>query len=179
MARQAIDAKGLPTFSGLPKEWPAAVFLEQFESTTKECQFSNAENTARLGKSLKGRAKDTVSALLALPGNVDPVISTLQKRFGRPEFMVQSLIEKAKAMKSFCEGDMIGIIDFTNAVVNLSSTMELIKKRWTSMKSGTEATIGCKIAVCSSASMGRIRQQILWKFGSDPTRFFALAIRQS
>ena len=125
VARQAIDAKELPTFSGLPEEWP--VFLEHFESTTKECQFSNAENMARLRKALKGRAKDTVSALLALPGNVDRVISTLQRRFGRPEFIVQSLIEKAKAMKSFREGDMIGIIDFANAVVNLSSTMELLK----------------------------------------------------
>ena len=125
VARQAIDAKELPTFSGLPEEWP--VFLEHFESTTKECQFSNAENMARLRKALKGRAKDTVSALLALPGNVDRVISTLQRRFGRPEFIVQSLIEKAKAMKSFRGGYIIGIIDFANAVVNLSSTMELLK----------------------------------------------------
>ena len=46
VARQAIDAKELPTFSGLPEEWP--VFLEHFESTTKECQFSDPENMARL-----------------------------------------------------------------------------------------------------------------------------------
>ena len=51
VARQAIDAKELPTFSGLPEEWP--VFLEHFESTTKECQFSNAENMARLRKKVE------------------------------------------------------------------------------------------------------------------------------
>ena len=125
VARRAVESRELPTFSGLPEEWP--VFFEHYEASTRECQFSDAENMARLRKALKGRAREAVSALLALPGNVTNVMRTLQRRFGRPDFIVQSLIEKAKGMPAVREGDLLALIDFGNAVGNLVSTMELVR----------------------------------------------------
>ena len=65
--------------------------------------------------------------MLALPGNVDKVITTLRRRFGRPDYIVQSLIEKAKVTPAVKEGDLLSLIDFANAVGNLVSTMELLK----------------------------------------------------
>ena len=78
-------------------------------------------------KALKGKAKDTVSSLLSLPGNLTQVIKTLERRFGRPGFLVESLINRTKSLPSPRDGDMVGLIDFSNAVTNLGSTMELLK----------------------------------------------------
>ena len=125
VARQVVETRELPTFSGLPEEWP--VFFEHYEASTQECQFSNAENMARLRKALKGRVRVAVSALLALPGNVTNVMQTLQRRFGRPDFIIQSLIEKAKGMPAVREGDLLSLIDFGNAVGSLVSTMDPLK----------------------------------------------------
>ena len=125
VARQSLASKELPSFSGDPEEWP--VFFEQFRASSAECRFSQAENMARLRKALKGKAKDTVSSLLSLPGNLTQVMETLERRFGRPDFIVESLINRTKSLPSPRDGDMVGLIDFSNAVSNLVSTMELLK----------------------------------------------------
>ena len=91
VARQAVESRELPTFSGLPEEWP--VFFEHYEASTRECQFSDAENMARQRKALKGRAREAVSALLALPGNVTNVMQTLQRRFGNA---IQNFLKSTK-----------------------------------------------------------------------------------
>ena len=66
VARQAVESRELPTFSGLPEEWP--IFEEHFQTSTRECQFSDAENMARLRKALKGRARESVSAFVGPTG---------------------------------------------------------------------------------------------------------------
>ena len=44
-----------------------------------------------------------------------------------PDFIVESLINRTKSLPSPRDGDMVGLIDFSNAVTNLVSTMELLK----------------------------------------------------
>ena len=101
-------------------------FYEQLKSSTKECKFSDAENMARLRKALKGKARETVSAMLTLPGNLNRVIETLERRFGRPDTIIECMVEKTKALSAPSEGDMVGLIDLSNAVTNLVTTMELL-----------------------------------------------------
>ena len=65
--------------------------LSHFQNSTKECGFSNAENLARLHKSLRGKVKDAVQAFLKVPDNVPDVIRSLERRFGQSDTIVQSL----------------------------------------------------------------------------------------
>lgn len=92
-ARHAIP-KELPTFSGKPEEWP--VFISNFESSTRVCGFSNDENMLRLQRALKGKAYEYVSSQLLLPELVPEVIATLQMVFGKPEFLINSILEKIR-----------------------------------------------------------------------------------
>ncbi|XP_017481567.1 PREDICTED: uncharacterized protein LOC108370698 [Rhagoletis zephyria] len=62
----------LPTFSGLPEEWQ--VFVEAFESTTRDFEYSNLHHIMRLRDALKDRAKETVEALLANSNNVATIM---------------------------------------------------------------------------------------------------------
>ena len=55
---------------------------------------------ARLRKAFKGKAKDTVTSFLSLPGNLTQVMETLERRFGRPDFIVESLINRTKSLSS-------------------------------------------------------------------------------
>ena len=74
-----------------------------------------------------GRANDTVSAMLTLPGSLDTVIATLRRHFGRPDFVVQIMIDKAMTFGNLKQGDMLGFVDFSNAVSNLVAIMQLLK----------------------------------------------------
>jgi len=68
IARQAAG-KDLPNFDGKPEEWPT--FLSQYNTTNDLCEFSEEEKLIRLQRCLKGKARDTVSSLLNLPGSVN------------------------------------------------------------------------------------------------------------
>ena len=109
MARQTDSS--LLTFSGAATEWP--VFYQLFTTSTDACAFSDVENLARLNKSLKGKARELVQALLAIPQNVPSIIRTLQMRYGRQDIIVRSLIKKVQALPSV---DDKNLIDFAVAV---------------------------------------------------------------
>ena len=81
----------------------------------------------RLRKCLKGKARETVAAMLAVPDNLTMVMACLERRFGRPDVIVQALIKRARSLTSPKNGDMIGLIDLSNADTNLVSTMQLLK----------------------------------------------------
>lgn len=72
IARQGFN-KDLPIFTGEPTEWPN--FIIQFEETTNMCEFSDRETMQRLQKCLKGKARDSVHALLNLPDQLNQVMS--------------------------------------------------------------------------------------------------------
>ena len=74
----------------------------------------NAENLARLHKSLRGKAKDAVQALLTVPDNVPDVIRSLERRFGRTDAIVQSLIDKAQQLPAIGEGHLEPSVDLAN-----------------------------------------------------------------
>lgn len=120
-ARQAIS-KELPLFSGKPDEWP--IFLSAFTNTTTMCGYTDGENTARLQKCLSGKAYDAVKSLLMHPANVNRVISTLRMRFGHPEAIVHSLVEKINSLPALREDKLETIMDFAVEVQNFCSIVD-------------------------------------------------------
>ena len=122
VARQSAS-KDLPLFSGAPAEWPA--FHVQFQSSTSECQYSYPENLARLQKSLWGKAKEAVQALLTVPDNVPDVMKTLEMRFGRPELVIRTLIAQTRQLKAV-KDDLDSLMEFASMVNNMVSTMKLL-----------------------------------------------------
>lgn len=120
-ARQAIS-KELPAFSGKPDEWP--IFFSAFSNTTAMCGFTDGENTTRLQKCLTGKAYDSVKSLLMHPSNVKRVIATLRMRFGQPEAIVQSLIERINTLPTLREDKLETIMDFAVEVQNFCSIVD-------------------------------------------------------
>ncbi|XP_065095606.1 uncharacterized protein LOC135717443 [Ochlerotatus camptorhynchus] len=84
----------LPKFSGDPEEWP--IFYSSFKNTTEVCGYTDAENLARLQRSLGGSALEAVRSRLLLPESVPYVMETLHKFYGRPEILISSLLKKVR-----------------------------------------------------------------------------------
>eukprot|EP00117_Sycon_ciliatum_P023537 scpid9252/ scgid19987/ len=123
MARQAAG-KDLPQFAGQPEEWP--IFKKMFDTTTRDCGFSHAENLSRLHRALKGKARDAVQFMLAVPDNVPEILATLQERFGRPEHVVHHLITRAQSFRTLRADDFEQLVEFSTAVRGLVQTMKLM-----------------------------------------------------
>ena len=123
-ARQSSVSTKLPFFSGQADEWP--LFLSVYRASTEQCGFTNAENAQRLQASLKGPARDAVRLMLSIPDNLETVISTLERRFGRPELVIADLVTKARSMKPLRTEDLNGLMEFTTAVNNIVMTMRLL-----------------------------------------------------
>ncbi|XP_043066490.1 uncharacterized protein [Drosophila bipectinata] len=119
-ARQAIP-KDLPTFSGDPEDWP--LFISTFEHSTTAAGYTNVENMLRLQKSLKGKARDLVRDKLLLPNLVPEVISTLKMFFGRPEHILERMVEKVRRLAS-PKDRLEALIEYALAVRNVCATME-------------------------------------------------------
>lgn len=123
LTRQGID-KDLPIFSGHYEEWPN--FIAQYKVTTNICKFSDAENLIRLQKCLKGEAKETVQALLISPLNIQKIITTLSNRFGRSEYIIETLLEKVRTFQTFKDDNFDQIISFANNIQNIVATIETL-----------------------------------------------------
>jgi hypothetical protein len=117
--------RDLPNFDGNPMEWP--LFVSQFNMTTKTDRVSQEDNIYRLQKCLKGKAKEAVQSMLLVAGNVDLVLKTLERRFGRADVVVESLIQKVKGVPACKDGKPEMFIDLSDMLNNLVSTMVNMK----------------------------------------------------
>lgn len=93
---------------------------------TSVAGYSHVENLVRLQACLKGRAKELVKSKLMLPTMVPEIIQTLRMYFGRPEHILERVIEKARKLPSTKE-KLESMIDFALSVKNIYSTMEACK----------------------------------------------------
>ncbi|XP_075145994.1 uncharacterized protein LOC142220640 [Haematobia irritans] len=96
-ARQVIP-KELPNFDGNPEDWP--LFISNYRNSTEIAGYSDGENLMRLQSCLRGRAKELVKSKLLIPSMVNEIIQTLEMCFGRPEHILDSMIEKATKTRS-------------------------------------------------------------------------------
>ncbi|XP_052871044.1 uncharacterized protein LOC128276627, partial [Anopheles cruzii] len=115
-ARQSLP-KDLPDFSGDPAEWPT--FISSFNFSTNACGFQNGENMIRLQRCLKGAAKEAVRGRLLLPSSVPSVIHVLQRRFGRPELLLDVLIDRVRKTPSPRADDLESLIEFGEVAQSL------------------------------------------------------------
>lgn len=113
--------KGLPPFDGSPDKW--SLFFSSYNRSTNICGFSNAENLERLTSSLKGSALDAVRNCLTLEDNVPRVIETLKMLFGRPDFIINDLLEKLRKDSRPKFDNIESIIKYSLQVENITDTM--------------------------------------------------------
>ncbi|XP_055543149.1 uncharacterized protein LOC129728719 [Wyeomyia smithii] len=126
IAARQVTGKDLPVFSGNPEDWP--MFIRIFEETTNACGFSNVENQVRLQKCLRGDALETVRSRLLMPEGVPHVIKTLEMRFGRPELIIRSMLERIHRLPSPKPDRLETLIDFGLAVHNLVVHLQAAKQ---------------------------------------------------
>ncbi|XP_054272891.1 uncharacterized protein LOC128993157 [Macrosteles quadrilineatus] len=108
----------LPNFSGRPDEWP--MFFSAFENTVK--LYSDDDNLARLRNCLEGEAFKMVKPLFVSSKNLHAIIKTLQMRFGRPEFIIESIMNQTRMLAPVTEDDIVGLIEFSTTILNFTST---------------------------------------------------------
>ncbi|XP_055587983.1 uncharacterized protein LOC129740353 [Uranotaenia lowii] len=122
MAARKTFGGNLPSFSGNPLDWP--VFISHFTFTSEACGFNNGENMLRLQRCLTGAAWESVRSRLILPTSVPSVIETLRERFGKPEVIIESLIERVKNTAPPRADRLASFIDFGTMVQALCDHIE-------------------------------------------------------
>lgn len=110
----------LPTFSGDCKEWP--LFEAVYKRTTQDGRFSDRENIERLGKALKGEARETVVNLLMFSEEAQEIMDELSKVYGRPERVIVGLMSDILAMKPPKEQPEYKLRDFAVKVRNFAAS---------------------------------------------------------
>lgn len=125
LSREEIAArhvvKELPKFDGTPKHWPA--FITSFDRSTNLCGFNYGENLERLNQSLVGNALIAVKSSLLMEDNVPRIMETLKLLYGKPEYIINNLLEDLK--KSPCPSfeSIDSILKFSLDIENISMTM--------------------------------------------------------
>lgn len=112
----------LPMFTGRAEEWP--MFIETFRSTTAAYGYSNLENNIRLQKCLSPEVKQTVECLLIHSYNVDRVIETLQRKYGRPGMLIRSQIQNVRELPPLQEANLEHLETFATQVLNLATFLD-------------------------------------------------------
>ncbi|XP_055633239.1 uncharacterized protein LOC129773625 [Toxorhynchites rutilus septentrionalis] len=120
-ARQVLP-RDLPFFGGDPEDWP--IFISSFLNSTVACGFNSAENLARLQRCLKSVAYESVKSRLLLPESVPHVINTLYLLYGRPELLVNTLLEKVRAVQPPKAEKLETLIEFGMVVQSLCDHLE-------------------------------------------------------
>ncbi|XP_029731987.2 uncharacterized protein LOC109429392 [Aedes albopictus] len=126
IAARQVTGKDLPAFNGNPEDWP--MFIRTYEETTIACGFTDVENLVRLQKCLRGIALESVRSRLMMPAGVPHVIKTLQMRFGRPELIIRSLLERIRRVPAPKPERLDTLIDFGLAVENLVVHLQAAKQ---------------------------------------------------
>ncbi|XP_055597343.1 uncharacterized protein LOC129747259 [Uranotaenia lowii] len=122
MAARQVMSRDLPNFSGDPADWPA--FITFFTSSTIACGYSPTENLFRLQRCLKGAALNCVRSRLHLPQAVPYIIRTLKSTFGRPELLINMLLEKVRSVPSPKADKLDTLIEFGMVVQSLCDHLE-------------------------------------------------------
>ncbi|XP_022827044.1 uncharacterized protein LOC111356792 [Spodoptera litura] len=113
----------LPTFSGAHTEWLS--FKAMYDTT--KTYFNNVENTARLRRSLKGRALEAVNSELIGESNPAEIMKELELQFGRPDSIAQAEIDKIKSLPRCTEAPR-DICTFANKVRSAVITLSALRK---------------------------------------------------
>ncbi|XP_058455399.1 uncharacterized protein LOC131432862 [Malaya genurostris] len=127
LAARQVMPRELPKFNGDPQEWP--ILYSSFKNTTDVCGYTDAENLARLQRSLGGPALEAVRSRLLLPASVPYVMGTLQKLYGRPEILISSLLKKVRNVPPPKSENLSSIVCYRLAIQNLVDHIVLAEQQ--------------------------------------------------
>ncbi|CAH2091731.1 unnamed protein product [Euphydryas editha] len=113
----------LPYFNGSHTEW-LAFRAAYYESST---QLSAAENSARIRRALKGKAKEAVASLLIANAPAIDIMKTLETRFGRPDAIAITELEKLRNLPRLTDSPR-DICAYANKIKNCVATLRLLAK---------------------------------------------------
>uniref|UniRef100_A0A182PWS1 Uncharacterized protein n=1 Tax=Anopheles epiroticus TaxID=199890 RepID=A0A182PWS1_9DIPT len=113
--------KELPVFSGLVEQWP--MFITAFERSTATCGFTDDENLLRLQQALRGPALESVDHMLLLPDGLTEVLDILRTEYGRPDLIVDSLVDKVRRLPPVIAERLDTLANFGKAVRKLCATI--------------------------------------------------------
>lgn len=156
LSRQKL--KDLTHFNGDLTEWP--IFISEFNRTTQMHGLTDDENLIRLDRSLRGKARDTVRALLISPSNVSKIIKMLEMNFGRSEWIILSLIEKVKKLPCIREDKVESYITFSNAINNMVITMKNVNSHLYLYNPELLSILMEKLTSIQRYSWGKQKQQL-------------------
>ena len=122
LAARQVMPRDLPLFNGNPTDWP--VFISNFTNSTLACGYGPAENLIRLQRCLKGPAYEAVCSRLLLPESVPHILETLRLLYGRPELLINALLEKVRAVPAPKAKKLESLIDYGLAVRSLCDHLE-------------------------------------------------------
>ena len=111
----------LPFFNGSHQEW--LPFRAAYFET--EAMFSTVENTNRLRRNLKGKAKEAVEGLLITSAHPTEIMKTLESRFGRPESIAMMQMEALRGLPRLTESPR-DICIFATKVSNIVATLKTL-----------------------------------------------------
>lgn len=111
----------LPLFSGSHQEW-LPFRAAYYES---EASFSVVENTNRLRRNLKGKAREAVEGLLITNAHPSEIMKTLESRFGRPESIAMLEMETLRGLPRLSESPR-EICIFATKVANVVATLKTL-----------------------------------------------------
>ncbi|XP_062538860.1 uncharacterized protein LOC134207155 [Armigeres subalbatus] len=120
-ARKELTYK-LPKFSGKPAQWP--LFYAAYNASNDACGYMNHENLMRLQEALEGDALELVSGQLLLPASIPRVIEKLQRHYGRPEQLLQSLLDKVDRLEPPKPDNLRSFVPFGKTVEQLCGHLE-------------------------------------------------------
>lgn len=113
----------LPIFSGASSEW--LPFKAAFSETASFV--SEQENLARLRRCLKGAAREAVQCLFVGTTSSAEVIRLLAARFGRPDAICMSELDKLRSLPRLNENPR-DICIFSSKVTNIVATIKALGK---------------------------------------------------
>ena len=114
--------KELPIFSGTVEQWP--LFITAYDRSTAACGFTDEENLIRLQRALKGPALESVDHLLLLPDGLADVLDILRSEYGRPDLIVDSLVEKVRRLPPVRSERLESLAIFGKAVRKMCATIK-------------------------------------------------------
>ena len=116
----------LPEFDGDYKMWPR--FKAIFDKTNQEGKLSTTEQLARLSKSLKGNAAQSVSRLMIDPANVSKIIDRLEEEYGNAKIVYKALLADLMQNENPSLSKPKTFLSFIRSLDDLVTNMTVLKK---------------------------------------------------
>lgn len=109
----------LPSFDGSIEQWPK--FYQTYLTTTNTYKYTKLENLVRLEKALRGKAKESVEAMLIHADSVDDAVNHLKFLYGDTDSLIKSQIAKIRELPSIPDHKLEQMINFSTKLENLKT----------------------------------------------------------